>query len=216
MPGFLLFVIVVGAVAVVASIYFARDARARRKLASTPLAAIVDAAPGTTVRLKGAVQRHEGELTAPLSGRKCAYYLALVEEYRSSGKSGRWVEILREEEHVDFVVRDVTGTALVRMDLPHVVVVRDHNTRSGTFDDASPVEAAFLERFARSSTNFLGLNRSLRYSEGALEFGEEITVLGAARPGEGEVCLVLESPADGQMLLTDHPRTVRAEPARPR
>ncbi len=212
MPGLVVITIVVVAAAVVASIYFARDARARRKLASTRVEAIAAATPGTTVRVTGTIQRLGEQLVGPMSGRRCVYYLAVVEEYRSNGKSGSWVEILRDEQHLDFLVRDDTGLALIRMDAPHVVVVRDHNTRSGTFDDATPAEAAFLERFSKKSTNFLGLNRGLRYSEGALELGEQITVLGAARPGEGDARLVIEAPEEGQLLLTDHPRTVQARP----
>lgn len=213
-PGFVAFLVLVMGGVVFGSWYYSRDVRTRRKLASTPPTAIADAASGAKVRLTGEVQRHEEELTAPLTGRRCVYYLAIVEEYRSSGKSGRWVEILRDEQHVDFVLRDVTGTALVCMDMPQVAVVRDHHTRSGTFDDANEAEAALLEQFAKKSTNFLGLNRSLRYSEGALEFGEEITVFGLARPGDNDVCLTLETPEDARMLLTDHPRTVQALPRR--
>jgi hypothetical protein len=212
MSGFMVFVILAAAVAVVASIYFAKDARARRKLAGTRVEAIAQATPGTTARFTGTIEALADQLTAPMSGRRCVYYLAVVQEYRSSGKSGNWVEILRDEQHVDFLVRDGTGAAHVRMDAPHVVAVRDHNTRSGTFDDATAIEAAFLQQFSKESTNFLGLNRSLRYSEGALELGEEITVLGATRPGDGDIRLVIESPAEGQLLLTDHPRTVRAQP----
>ncbi len=213
MPGLIWITLVVVAAAFAASFYFARDARARRKLASTPVQAIAAATPGSTVRVTGTIQPLEERLVAPMSGRACVYYLALVEEYRSSGKSDHWVEILRDEQHVDFLVRDGTGLALIRMDAPHVAVVRDHNTRSGTFDDATPLEAAFLERFGKQSTNFLGINRRLRYSEGALELGEQITVLGAALAGEGDARLVIESPAEGQLLLTDHPRTVQARPA---
>lgn len=212
MPGLIVFTVLVGALAIFASIYFARDARARRKLARAPVEAIAAITPGTTARITGTIEYLDGELVAPLSKRTCAYYLVIVEEYRSSGKSGNWVEILREEQHLDFLVRDASGVAQIRMDSPHAVVVRDHKTRSGTFDDATPIEAAFLERFSKTSTNFLGLNRSLRYSEGALEFGEQLTVLGLARRCEGEVRLVFESPPDGPLLLTDHPGTVVARP----
>lgn len=210
MPGLVVFTVFVGAIAIFASIYFARDARARRKLARAPVEAIAAITPGTTARITGTVEYLDGELVAPLSQRTCAYYLVVVEEYRSSGKSGSWVEVLRDEQHLDFLVRDASGLAQVRMDAPHAVVVRDRKTRSGTFDDATPIEAAFLERFSEASTNFLGLNRSLRYSEGVLEFGERITVLGLAQASEGEVRLVFEAPPDGPLLLTDHPGTVVA------
>jgi hypothetical protein len=213
MSGLFVFTVLILSAGLFASLYFARDTRARRKLARAPVQAIAVVAPGTTARLTGTVQRLDEELTAPLSGRPCVYYLAVVQEYRSSGNSGHWVEILREEQHVDFLLRDGTGLAQIRMDTPHAVAVQDHRTRSGTFDDATPVEAAFLERFNKLSVNFLGLNRSLRYREGALELGEAITVLGATRTGVGEVSLVVESPPEGPLLLTDHPDTVQASPS---
>jgi hypothetical protein len=213
MSGLVVFTLIAVAAAIIGGIFFSRDARARRKLARTPVQAIAAATPGTTARLTGTIAVLDEQLTAPMSGRRCAYYLATVHEYRSNGKSGSWVEILREERHVDFLVRDSSGAAHVVMDVPHVVVVRDHNTRSGTFDDPTPTEAAFLEAYSKKSTNFLGLNRSMKYSEGTLEFGEEITVLGATRRGEGDIRLVIESPLEGgQLLLTDHPRTVKAQP----
>jgi hypothetical protein len=212
MPLFIVFGVLALAGVLFASWYFSRDVRARRKLARTPMQAIVDVVPGTISRLTGMIQPLAEQLTAPMSGRRCAYYLVIVEVYRSSGKSGHWHELLREEQSVDFLLRDNTGIARIQMDGPHVAVVRDHKTRSGTFDDPTPVEAAFLERLGEQATNFLGLNRTLRYTEGALEFGEDITVLGAARPGADQVDLVLETPPQGPMLLTDHPGTVKAVP----
>ena len=50
---------------------------------------------GGVVRIIGRVAGGE-VLVAPLSGRRCVYYEAVIDEYRSSGKSGRWVERVRE------------------------------------------------------------------------------------------------------------------------
>lgn len=210
MIGLPVFLLLAAGLAIFASVYFARDARARRELERAPILAIAAVRPGTTARITGTVEYFDGELVAPLTGRTCAYYLVLIQEYRSNGKSGSWVEILREEQHLDFLVRDATGVAQIRMDSPHALVVHDHKTRSGTFDDATEIEAAFLRRFDKTSTNFLGLNRGLRYNEAVLEFGEKITVLGATRAGEGEVRFVIEAPPEGKLLLSDEPGTVVA------
>ena len=206
-------ILALGAGITVYQAFFSRDARARRRLAATPVRAIAEAPPGAMTRLRGRVEAHRRTLEAPLSGRPCVYFQVIVEEHQSRGKSRMWVEIFRDEEDVEFSLRDASGVARVRMDDPHVIVVHDHQTRSGTFDDLTPAEAAFLAQVGVEGTTSLGFNRSLRYREGALEIGEEITALGVIREGEGGADRVLEAPATGPLVLTDHARTVAATPS---
>jgi len=57
------------------------------------------------------------------------------------------------------------------------VLTEDHETHSGTFDDATPAEEAFLNKHARESKNWI-FNKRIRYREGVLEAGEEVAVMG--------------------------------------
>jgi hypothetical protein len=196
---------VLGAVGL--SYVFSPDLRTRsalKKKAVTPIRGLQD---GEVVRVRGRVVAGERVLGAPLSDRACVYYLATVDQ--ETGRN-HWREVAREERFVDFVIDDGTGKLHVSMSVPRVAVVRDVRTRSGTFDDASEIEERFLQRHGLRSTNFVGLNLAIRYEEGTIEPGEEVTALGLVRweVRAGQRVLILDAPDDGPLLLSDDPRAV--------
>lgn len=196
-----------GVLAVFAAIsYFSRDAQTRRALRDTPSTSIHKVQDGAVARVKGRVRPIHDLIEAPLSGRLCSYYVAIVEERRKSGKSSYWAEVARDARGVDFAVEDVTGEILVRAAGLEVAITLDKHTRSGTFDDATEAEQKFLASMNVESTGLLGFNRTLRYTEGVLEPGEEITVLGLAspceRPGGGRALRLGPRP-DGPALASD-------------
>lgn len=161
--------------------YFSEHAQRVRELQNVDVTRIADAVNGDVVRIVG-VLRERGELLrAPLTGRACAFFDVRVEELVSRGKSTSWIERINEMGSQPFVLEDESGRALVETKRFVCAVVRDTNLRSGTFHDAQPEMEALLGRHGQESTNTLGLNRSLRYTEGVLEPGERVTVLGRAR-----------------------------------
>lgn len=176
---FPLLVVAVVLVALVLSWWFSEAAKIRRALRAARRVPIAEVREGEVVRVTGRVRGVSELLRAPLSGRPCVFFEVTVEEYRSSGKSGRWVRILREQEAMDFLVEDGTGKALVRADGMRVLAQRDHEQSSGTFNDATPELEAFLARHGEKSTGWI-FNRRLRYREGIFEPGETVTVLGEA------------------------------------
>lgn len=169
---------VVGGGIVALAYYFARGARIRRALRKAPRCRIADAPEGQVVRLDGRVVPGE-TLIAPLTGRPCVFYEALIEQYHSSGKSGSWRTHVREVRGVPFALDDGSGRAIIDPRIAHVDCQLDSTTRSGTLDDPTPVEQAFLARHAMSGQGFI-FNKSLRYREGALEVGEQVAVMGTA------------------------------------
>lgn len=200
--------VVVGGVllAVLLSGQFSADARTKRALAGVPLESIGKVQEGAVVRVKGRIRPVADMIEAPLTGRYCVHYVAVVEERHKGKNSTYWSEVTREEKGVDFEVQDVTGEIQVRSRGLQVAITLDQHTKSGSFDDATPVEQNFLARMNEASTGLLGFNRTLRYTEGALEAGEEITVLGQARyrdlPGGGRV-LILGPTQHGSAMATD-------------
>jgi hypothetical protein len=120
-------------------------------------------------------------LTGPLTGRPCVFYRCLVQEYRSSGKSGHWHTIIEEHDSVDFLVEDRSGVARVEVSGAEPALVLDAHFRSGTFNDARPELEAYLARYGERSTGRLGFNKSIRYREGVLEPGETVAAMGKAR-----------------------------------
>ncbi|MBZ0237593.1 MAG: E3 ubiquitin ligase family protein [Deltaproteobacteria bacterium] len=176
MEALVVLAVVAGVAIVAASLVWNEKARIRRELRGAPRVDIADLREGRTGRVVGRVG--EGEtLQAPFTGRSCVFYEATVEEYRSSGKTGSWRQVVREAVGVPFVLDDGTGRAIVDPRGARVAVDIDMTTRSGTFDDATPVEEQFLTRHGLRSTGWV-FNKSFRYREGVIEIGETIAVMG--------------------------------------
>lgn len=193
--------------------WFSDDAQTRRALKSVRVREIREIQEGMIVRVTGRLRPVGDLLAAPLTGRHCAYSQVIVEERRSNGKSSSWHEVFREVEAIDFQVEDGTGVVHVRMDESRVAITRDAHTASGTFDDATDAEKALLARHGQESTGLIGFNRALRYAEGALEVGEEVTVLGqvSVRTGvDGERVWVLGPTPDRPVFVSDDRGTVAA------
>ena len=211
---------VIGAIVLIALAfwYFSATQRAKRALAAvrpTPLSLLMDGEIGKVV---GTVALAGRSLEAPLSHRVCAHYEVLVQQYRSSGKSGGWHTVIHEFRSCDFFVQDGADAARVDMTNARVVNVMDVGLRSGTFDDAPPEIEAFLASRGASSKGWL-FNKKLRYTEGALEPGESVAVLGilgseassdSSQAGEGHRAFkgrrVLRAPPDGDLIVSDDPR----------
>lgn len=158
--------------------YFGPRQRLRRLLAAAPRRRIAEAVDGASVRLDGVVQPG-ATVIAPLTGRPCVCYEAVIDEWVSSGKSGRWRNRVRELQGVVFAIDDGTGRALIDPTRAAVDVELDRTTQSGTFDDPTPIEQAFLARHGLAATTW-GFNKRLRYREGAIEIGETIAASGVA------------------------------------
>lgn len=163
---------------VVLGMFFSHDARVKRALRKAPLHTTTSFPDGAVATVQGTVcQLAERPLIAPLTGRACAYYEAIVEEYRSSGRSGSWYTIISEKQGHDFLIDDGQGTARVSMHGASVALVKDAHFRSGMFQDATPVLEQFLARHGRSSQGWV-FNKKLRYREGVIEPGELVAVCG--------------------------------------
>jgi hypothetical protein len=200
---------------------FTRDRRIKRALKATRPTAIARARDGRAVKIVGAVAYAGRSIPSPLSGRECAYYAIVVEEYRSHGKGGSWHEILREEKGIDFLVRDDSGIALVRIashggTFPALVQDRKARTSPILHSDAD-LERYLGERGISTEGRFF--RKNLRASEGILEQGERVAVGGLARwlpdPDAGGggyreagKRLVLQSSEALPLFLSDDPKTL--------
>ena len=194
--------------------YCSKDRVTLRRLRRAPLRAIDSFPDGQSGRIVGRLVYASEPLIAPLSNRPCAYYHVMVEEYQSSGETGYWKKVIDSEQGRDYILEDETGKALVRMNDARIAVHKDEHYRSGTFNDATPNLERFLNEHGDRSTGFLGLNKSLRYEEGALEEGEEVTVLGVGhwidnpqKDLDGAV-LVFCGSYDNPLFVSDDEKTV--------
>jgi hypothetical protein len=224
----MVFLFIVVAVAVggvmLAIWYFSPTARARRALRAAQRVPVAEALDGQLVKLVGLLRLDPAaqELTSPLTGRRCAYFEASVDQRKSSGKSSHWRTIIREQDFAgSFYIKDASGEALVEGLSPKVVLNMDAHFSSGTFDDATPRLERFLSRHGESSEGWV-FNKTLRYTEGVLEEGELVAVFGlcaqepdpdpraGGRGGyrERAMRIKLTKPAEGELLISDDPRTL--------
>ncbi len=195
---------------VVMILFFNKDARVKRALRKAPKLSIGDFTDGAEARLVGEVRLLE-ELSSPLSKRPCAHYHLKVEQNKRSGNSNRWVKIIEDTRTVDFIIDDGTGRAIVETGQSKVAVVKDSHARSGTFNDASFDLEELLTHYGKTSTGFLGFNKSIRYHEGVIEAGERVAVFGRGRwtkDSSGKRQLVINKPAESMVLISDDPSTV--------
>lgn len=221
-------ILILGAVATVAvggwvyrEIFSARG-RAKRALRKAPRVPIARARDGELAKLGGTLRLADAPVTAPLTGRPCAFYQTTVEQRRGSGNSSRWVKIIDERDFSKALwIDDGTGQALVELVCPQVVLTMDNHFSSGFLSDAGPELEAFLARHGEASQGWV-FNKTLRYREGMLEEGERVTVLGlcrwepdpdpAAASGAGfrqqAMRLRVVCPAGGELLLSDDPSVV--------
>ncbi len=153
--------------------FFSKNERIKREIAAARRWPIAELPESTLGRIVGAAKPVGEALTSPLGGRPCIYYLAVV---TTGGKHPKTV--IREERSVPCLVEDDSGRAIVEVDGAEMVLGEDSVTSSGTFDDATEIERAFLAKHDQETTGGV-LDRSLIYRETTISVGETIAVLGA-------------------------------------
>lgn len=174
-------IIVVAIVIAVLAIFFNHDARVKRAIRKVPRSDISNVSGDQVAKIVGQISYATEPLISPLTGRPCACYEVIVEEYRSNGKSGSWRKIIHEQDRRDFFVSDGTGRALIKVEGAQISFQKDANLRSGTFNDATPELNAYLQKHGKDSTSWLGFNKSIRYKEGILEAKESVAICGYTR-----------------------------------
>lgn len=155
--------------------YMSPENQLKRQLRDTPRRTLAELAEGTPARIVGKADALDDVLEAPLTGRTCLYYTAIVEV--SEGQN--WREIIREDRAVMFTIDDGTARAIVDPSRSKVALDYDGKSSSGTFDKPNERETAFLEAHKTASKHGL-FNRNLRYREATIGVGDTIAIFGAA------------------------------------
>lgn len=149
---------------------------------------LIEDIPTSTVRgiamglaeVKGKAGTFQKPLTSYFAKAECVFYHYKVEEYRSSGKSGRWVTIAEYRSPEPFYLEDETGKVLVNPAGAECHLRTDRNYGSGI--GGRDKEAFFigLESLGIKPSGFAGLEKSLRCKEIYIAPGDELYVLGTA------------------------------------
>ena len=147
--------------------------RQTRRLPVTPLDRVAD---GARVKIAGRVDVGHTPLEAPITGRPCAAWSVELQDGSS------FTSLLVEVRAQDFVLRDGSArTALVRANKASIAFESDAAVWQRTVTERMRV---FLARHHIPAGGVYGGfygSGPLRYLEGAIEAGEEITAVGTAR-----------------------------------
>ena len=210
-------VLVFGVIAFLA-IYFSNKKTMLREFKKSRKKPINRIQENEYAKIIGRAKHVNQPLEAPLSGRKCVYYQVIVEV--KGDKS--WRRIINDEKHQDFFIESNSEMAIVKMSLlqksmKRFFLVKDYKEKSGFRNDATEKLERYLKLHNKKSTAFLGINKTVRYSEGVIELNEPITVKGVAQwkilnePIEGysySKILTLTGTKKEKLLVTDEPKAL--------
>ena len=167
--------------------------KSKRLIENIPTSKIRSIAMGL-VEVCGRIVPFEGRLLqSPFTDSDCVYYRFSIEEYRSSGKSSRWVTVRKGDDSVPFFIDDGTGRVLVDSRGAKVEILRDNEFRSGFMKDPPAGVKRFLGRSGMDFESFLGMNKAMRYRESFVAPGDMLYVMGTA----GDNPFVEEGTAEG-------------------
>lgn len=167
--------------------------------------------------VKGTARRTEGGSTteSPISRKEALATKVKVEEYQSnSNGGGSWNTVYERNDSVPFVVED--GTGEVRVDPTNSEThlnLELWRERVGGGEEPPDSVRRFLEReeevdaAGNYSLGSLDFGQRRRYSEGAVEPGDDVYVLGRASEedaGWGEREHVIDEPTEsGEFVVSD-------------
>jgi hypothetical protein len=152
---------------------FSTERRLKGELRAAPVWPIGELPENTRGRVVGQAQPLDGVIHSPLTGRACVCYVVEVTDTSKGSKT-----LIRESDGVPFLLVDPSGRAIIDPRIAGVALTIDINTTSGTFNDATREEEAFLAKHGRTSKSWL-FNKDLEYTEGVIEVGETVAVLGS-------------------------------------
>jgi hypothetical protein len=141
-----------------------------RLIVDTPTARI-RSAPQGYVELRGRAAPLRGLLTARLTGKPCVWYRWRIEQYKQSGRSGRWVLLEHGSAECAFLVDDGTGAAEV---LPAGAYLHCRTRERWT----GPRPFAPAGAGEHGLTAFIGRHRRWRMTEERIALDEPVYILG--------------------------------------
>lgn len=210
-----LIIIIIGFIAY----FFSNKQKIIRVLTKLPIKQIGSLKINEFSRVSGKAVNIENPLIAPFSNRKCVFYTIKIEQEKKNRKNNSWKTLIKEEKIQEFFLEKNGDFIIIKPSqnsknyLSHLVI--DKKTNSGTFNNPSPKFEKLLKQYNIKSESFLGLNKTLRYSEGIIEIGEKITVAGfpkwkdlknspIKRYNYSKI-MTLESSNEQKLMITDLP-----------
>lgn len=153
--------------------------RRKRLIENIPTSTVRGMAMGLVELIAKA--KKKTNLTSPLEGVECVFYRYKIERYKRSGRSGRWVTLVRgDSADSAFYLDDGTGTVLIAPKGAELVLPLDYEFVTG-FGKGLPVNLIqFMEKYNLRYGNLFGTYK-LRFREWRICVAETVYVLGSAQ-----------------------------------
>ncbi|MEK6983416.1 MAG: GIDE domain-containing protein [Nanoarchaeota archaeon] len=119
-------------------------------------------------------------LQSPFLNEKCVYYKYTIEEYRRSGKHGRWRLIDDGEKGRYFYLKDDSGFVLIDLQGAKIDIPRDFESDSGFGVDPPTAVKHFLKARNLGFEGFFGINKTMRFSEYLIAPNDKLYIIGTA------------------------------------
>lgn len=172
------------------------DIRRLRGAVAQPIGALPSAGPA-----KVAGRASGSALLSPIAEAHCVLWQIEVQEYRNSGKSGRWVTVYKQTSQPPITIDDGTGRVWAIPDGAKLVLQDDLQAGRGLFERMSPSVEAAIERLGVPLRGWLGFARTLRVRERRITAGEQVFALGLVEPAAGQLRLC--STGGAPLILAD-------------
>lgn len=192
-----------------------REERAQsERFINTKTNEISDLQPGT-VEIKGSAHlaADATAIESPIRKNEALATHVEIEQWESSGQGGHWETIHEAQQTVPLTVDDGTGTVRVEFPSYGELNVEANRTEVGSGDEPPEEIKQYLQRedavdeATRHEAGPISIGERRRYSEGMIEPGEDVYVLGNARKAHaasGEQEYVIDMPAEtGDFVLSD-------------
>lgn len=153
----------------------------KRLIENTPTSKVRSIAMGLVEVYGKVVLYNDKSFAGPFSKKKCVYYKYTIEEYRSSGKSSRWVMIKKEDNAAPFYLQDDTGSVFVDARDAEVDIPSDFEWKSGMGNDPPANVMEFLNSKGIKHDSLFGFNKTMRFKEYIIEPDNMLYIMGTAK-----------------------------------
>jgi len=204
------------------AVYFNKKNVVMRKLSKFTPKRITQIRTNELTKISGKVVQVTEPFIAPYSKRKCVAYIFKVKQKVKSGKSSHWKTLVKKENIQNFFIEQNGELIMVKPSMENnnyiSYIVEDKKVSSGIFNNPTPEFKKVLDDLGVNHENWLGFNRTLKYTERIIEIGETITVGGIAKWKQVKAPIAghnyskvaaLESNKEQKIIITDHPDAIK-------
>lgn len=172
-------------------------------------------------KIVGKAEEYQKALIAPFSGKKCVYYQISVEKHYPDHKGVfYWKHFFEEHKAVDFILKDETDSALIKIDGFQGELIQDLEVMNIVDSEKNPAQYEKIKKYVKEQgletkyevLFFQNVDKRIRIKEGVVHLGETVAIKGFGErislEDSQEEKLVLSNTEDCTLLISDKASTL--------